>query len=54
MIKFVMCMAGVQSYLAPWLQAVPGYLAPNPGYLHPWGASCPDLFTLPPSPPNTN
>ena len=27
--------------LPPGGQAVPGYLAPHPGYLHPRGASCP-------------
>ena len=31
-------------------QAVPGYLAPHPGYLHPRGASCPGRFILPPRP----
>ena len=39
--------------LPPGGQAVPGYLAPHPGYLHPRGASCPGRFILPP-PPNTS
>ena len=34
--------------LPPGGQAVPGYLAPHPGYLHPRGASCPGRFILPP------
>ena len=33
----------------PGGQAVPGYLAPHPGYLHPRGASCPGRFILPPA-----
>ena len=47
--------AGVTVYLAPMDslpprgQAVPGYLAPHPGYLHPRGASCPGWFILPPA-----
>ena len=47
--------AGVTVYLAPLDslppggQAVPGYLAPHPGYLHPGGASCPGRFILPPA-----
>ena len=39
--------------LLPRGQAVAGYLAPHPGYLHPRGASCPGRFILPP-PPNTS
>ena len=35
--------------LPPGGQAVPGYLAPHPGYLHPRGASCPGRFILPPA-----
>ena len=47
--------SGVTVYLAPLDslppggQAVPGYLAPHPGYLHPRGASCPGRFILPPA-----
>ena len=33
----------------PGGQAVPGYLTPRPGYLHPGGASCPGRFILPPA-----
>ena len=46
---------GVTVYLAPLDslppggQAVPGYLTPHPGYLHPRGASCPGRFILPPT-----
>ena len=46
---------GVTVYLAPLDslppggQAVPGYFAPHPGYLHPRGASCPGRFILPPA-----
>ena len=46
---------GVTVYLAPLDslhpggQAVPGYLAPHPGYLDPRGASCPGRFILPPT-----
>ena len=36
--------------LPPGGQAVPGYLAPHPGYLQPQGASCPGRFILPPHP----
>ena len=35
--------------LPPGGQAVPGYLTPRPGYLHPRGASCPGRFILPPA-----
>ena len=48
-------MTGVTVYLAPLDslppggQAVPGYLTPHPGYLHPRGASCPGRFILPPT-----
>ena len=35
--------------LTPGGQAVPGYLTPRPGYLHPRGASCPGRFILPPA-----
>ena len=35
--------------LTPGGQAVPGYLTPHPGYLHPRGASCPGRFILPPA-----
>ena len=35
--------------LSPGGQAVPGYLTPHPGYLHPQGASCPGRFILPPA-----
>ena len=35
--------------LPPGGQAVPGYLTPRPGYLHPRGASCPGRFILPPT-----
>ena len=47
--------AGVTVYLAPLDslppggQAVMGYLAPHPGYLHPRGASCPGRFILLPA-----
>ena len=34
---------------APQGQAIPGYLAAHPGYLHPPGASCPGRFILPPA-----
>ena len=46
--------AGVTVYLAPLDslppggQAVPGYLAPHPGYLHPRGVRYPSWFILPP------
>ena len=45
--------AGVTVYLAPLDslppggQAVPGYLTPHTGYLHPRGASFPGQFILP-------
>ena len=35
--------------LPPGGKAVPGYLTPHPGYLHPRGASCPGRFILPPT-----
>ena len=35
--------------LPPGGQAVPGYLTPRPGYLHPRGASWPGRFILPPA-----
>ena len=35
--------------LPPGGQAVPGYLTPHPGYLHPRGVSCPGQFILPPA-----
>ena len=35
--------------LPPGGQAVPGYLASHPGYLHARGASCPGRFILPPA-----
>ena len=38
--------AGVIVYLAPGGQAVPAYLTPHPGYLHPQGASRPGRFIL--------
>ena len=47
--------AGVTVYLAPLDslppggQAVPGYLAPYPGYLNPRGTSCPGRFILTPA-----
>ena len=34
--------------LPPGGQAVPGYLAPHPGYLHPRGVRYPSWFILPP------
>ena len=39
-----------QFILPPGQLAVPGYLTPRPGYLHPRGASCPGRFILPPAP----
>ena len=55
MFFYALTYAGVTVYLAPLDslppggQAVPGYLAPHPGYLHPRGASCPGRFILPPA-----
>ena len=40
-------------WLAPQGANCPRVSCPHPGYLHPWEASCPGWFILPPL-PNTN